>query len=78
MAETHTKNAKAAPTDKVQGLDFGGGWNGELVLGGDGEGSVAVAKLSQDVDLRHVVPDGLHELQVRRFNSLGSRRETSC
>lgn len=30
----------------MKGLDFGGGWNGELVLWGYREGSIAVAELS--------------------------------
>lgn len=70
IVETHKRANNRTRTNKMQGLDFGGGWNGELVLWGYREGSVTVAELSKDVDLRHIIPDGLHKLQVRRLNSL--------
>lgn len=57
-------------TYKVQGLDLGSYGNGELVLSRNGECPVPVTELSQDVDLRHVVPDGFHQLQMGRLNAL--------
>lgn len=62
-------------TDKMQGLYFGCDWDGELVFGGNGERPVAVAELPQDVDLRHVVPDCLHQLQMRRLHSLQTDKD---
>lgn len=52
----------------MQGLYFGCDGDSELVFGGNGKRPVA--ELPQDVDLRHVVPDHLHQLQMRRLHSL--------
>lgn len=62
----------------MQGLDLGGDGDGQLVLSRDGEGSVAVAELAQDVDLGHVVPYGLHQLQVGRLHTLSTRTHKSA
>lgn len=57
-------------TDEMQGLDLGRYGDGELVLSRNGKSAITVAKFPQNVNLRHVVPNGFHKLQMGRVDTL--------
>lgn len=57
-------------TDKMEGLDFSCSWNSEFVLWGNRKGPISVPELPKNVNLRHVVPYRLHQLQMWCLHTL--------